>query len=75
MIELRGVKQLGFKDAERIAQKILSLFADGQFDVATLFFSRFRSVISQIPTALQIIPAQIPKETATDASLARRRGL
>jgi F-type H+-transporting ATPase subunit gamma len=62
VIELRGVKQLGFEHAEKIAQKILSLFADGQFDVATLFFSRFRSVISQIPTALQIIPAQIPKE-------------
>jgi F-type H+-transporting ATPase subunit gamma len=65
VIELRGVKQLGFKDAERIAEKVLSLFADGQFDVATLFFSRFRSVISQIPTALQIIPAQIPKEAAS----------
>ena len=61
VIELRAVKQLSFKDAERIAQRILSLFADGQFDVATLFFSRFRSVISQIPTALQIIPAQIPR--------------
>ena len=70
VIELRGVKQLSFKDAEKIAQKILSLFADGQFDVATLFFSRFRSVISQIPTALQIIPAQIPKEaTSAQASL------
>ena len=65
VIELRAVKQLGFKDAERIAQRILSLFADGQFDVATLFFSRFRSVISQIPTALQIIPAQIPKEASS----------
>ena len=69
VIELRGVKQLGFKDAERIAQKILSLFADGQFDVATLFFSRFRSVISQIPTALQIIPAQIPETAPAQASL------
>jgi F-type H+-transporting ATPase subunit gamma len=44
---------------------VLSLFAAGQFDVATLFFSRFRSVISQIPTALQIIPAQIPQEAAS----------
>jgi F-type H+-transporting ATPase subunit gamma len=69
VIELRGVKQLGFKDAERIAQKILSLFADGQFDVATLFFSRFRSVISQIPTALQIVPAQIPETAPAQASL------
>jgi F-type H+-transporting ATPase subunit gamma len=65
VIELRGVKQLSFKDAERIAQKILSLFADGQFDVATLFFSRFRSVMSQVPTALQIIPAQIAKEASS----------
>ena len=69
VIELRGIKQLGFKDAERIAQRILSLFADGQFDVATLFFSRFRSVISQIPTALQIIPAQIPETAPAQASL------
>ena len=69
VIELRGVKQLTFKDAERIAQRILSLFADGQFDVATLFFSRFRSVISQIPTALQIIPAQIPETAPAQASL------
>src|SRR6187551_1631123 len=69
VIELRGVKQLTFKDAERIAQRILSLFADGQFDVATLFFSRFRSVIRQIPTALQIIPAQIPETAPAQASL------
>ena len=69
VIELRGVKQLSFKDAERIAQRMLSLFADGQFDVATLFFSRFRSVISQIPTALQIIPAQIPETASAQASL------
>jgi F-type H+-transporting ATPase subunit gamma len=69
VIELRAVKQLTFKDAERIAQRILSLFADGQFDVATLFFSRFRSVISQIPTALQIIPAQIPETAPAQVSL------
>jgi F-type H+-transporting ATPase subunit gamma len=43
VIELRGVKQLGFKDAEKIAQKVLGRFAAGEFDVALLFFSRFRS--------------------------------
>jgi F-type H+-transporting ATPase subunit gamma len=62
VIELRGVRQLGFENAEAIADKILALFADGQFDVATLFYSRFKSVISQIPTAQQIIPAEIPAE-------------
>ena len=60
VIELRGVRQLGFEHAEGIAQKILELFAAGQFDVATLFFSRFKSVMSQTPTAQQLIPAEIP---------------
>ena len=62
LIELRGVRQIGFTHAEAIAEKFLGLFATGDFDVATLYFSRFRSVISQIPTALQIIPAVIPTE-------------
>ena len=55
-IELRGVKQVGFEQAEMIAGKIVALFEQGAFDVCTLFFSRFRSVIAQIPTALQVIP-------------------
>jgi F-type H+-transporting ATPase subunit gamma len=55
-IELRGVRVIGFEQAEMIAQKIITLFDQGAFDVATLFFSRFRSVIAQIPTAQQIIP-------------------
>ena len=63
-IEFRGIRQLSFEHAERVAEKVLSLFAEGAFDVATLFFSRFRSVISQIPTAQQIIPATIPAEAA-----------
>jgi len=55
-IELRGIKQIGFEQAEMIAKKIVALFDAGEFDVCTLFFSRFRSVIAQVPTALQIIP-------------------
>jgi F-type H+-transporting ATPase subunit gamma len=55
-IELRGVKQIGFEQADMIANKILALFNEGAFDVCTLFFSRFRSVIAQVPTAQQIIP-------------------
>ena len=61
VVEFRGVRQLGFEHAEKVAQMVLDLFARGEFDVATLFFSRFRSVMSQIPTAQQIIPAQIPE--------------
>jgi F-type H+-transporting ATPase subunit gamma len=63
VIELRGVKQLGFGNADEIGRKIIDLFEKGEFDVATLFFSRFRSVIQQIPTALQIIPAELPAGT------------
>jgi F-type H+-transporting ATPase subunit gamma len=55
-IELRGVRTIGFEQAEMIAKKIVALFDQGAFDVSTLFFSRFKSVIAQIPTAQQIIP-------------------
>jgi F-type H+-transporting ATPase subunit gamma len=55
-IELRGVRTLGFEHARTIAEKIIALFDKGEFDVCTLFFSRFKSVIAQIPTALQVIP-------------------
>ena len=53
--ELR-VKTLGFEHAEKVSEKILDLYQKGEFDVGTLFFSRFRSVVAQIPTALQVIP-------------------
>ena len=55
-IELRGVRMLAFEHAEKIGEKIVRLYEQGAFDVCTLFFSRFRSVIAQIPTAQQIIP-------------------
>jgi F-type H+-transporting ATPase subunit gamma len=55
-IELRGVRTIGLAQAEMITQKIIALFDQGAFDVCTLFFSRFRSVIAQVPTVQQIIP-------------------
>ncbi|AVO46333.1 F0F1 ATP synthase subunit gamma [Phreatobacter cathodiphilus] len=66
-IEFRAVKQLSYAQAEEVGAQVLKLFAEGQFDVATLFFSRFKSVISQIPTAQQIIPAQVAGEAAAGA--------
>jgi F-type H+-transporting ATPase subunit gamma len=66
VIELRGVKQMTVVQADMIAGKIVALFDQGQFDVATLFFSRFKSVIAQIPTAQQIIPPVFEK-TETSA--------
>jgi F-type H+-transporting ATPase subunit gamma len=55
-IELRGVRVLHFEHAQQIAEKVIARFNKGEFDVCTLFFSRFKSVIAQIPTALQVIP-------------------
>jgi F-type H+-transporting ATPase subunit gamma len=55
-VELRSVRQLGFVNAEDIANKVIARFEAGEFDVCTLFYSRFRSVIAQVPTAQQIIP-------------------
>jgi F-type H+-transporting ATPase subunit gamma len=68
-IDLRGVRVLGFEQAEMIAKKIVALFDDGAFDVCTLFFSRFKSVIAQVPTAQQIIPPlfEADKEAASPA--------
>ncbi|MGX7875607.1 F0F1 ATP synthase subunit gamma [Mesorhizobium sp. ORM6] len=56
-IDLREVKTLGFVNADAIAKKVIHLFDEGGFDICTLFYSQFKSVISQIPTAQQIIPA------------------
>jgi F-type H+-transporting ATPase subunit gamma len=53
--ELRSVRTLGFSNAETIAQQVTELYTKGAFDICTLFFSRFRSVIAQVPTAQQII--------------------
>ena len=58
-IELRAVRTLGFEHAEGIADKILRLFEQHAFEVCTLFFSRFRSVMAQIPTAQQVIPLEL----------------
>jgi len=59
LIDLRGVRTITYETAQPIAEKVLSLFEAGEFDVCTLFFSRFRSVIAQIPTAQQLIPPEL----------------
>ncbi len=71
LIELRSLKTIGFGNADPIGKKIIAMFEAGEFDVCTLFFSRFRSVIQQIPTALRLIPAEIPQvETAEESGAA-----
>ena len=62
-IELRGVRQLSFSNARAIAERILGLFDAAEFDVCTLFYAEFRSVITQVPRALQIIPVKVTDES------------
>jgi F-type H+-transporting ATPase subunit gamma len=65
-LDLRSVRQLAFSNADDIAKKVIARFNDGEFDVCTLFYSRFRSVIAQVPTAQQVIPLVV--EAATESA-------
>ena len=59
-IDFRGVKQIGYGQAQAVGTRILRLFEEGQFDVATIFFAEFKSVITQRPRSLRLIPAEVP---------------
>ncbi|WP_037081629.1 F0F1 ATP synthase subunit gamma [Neorhizobium vignae] len=69
-VTFREIKQLGFAQADEVAHKVLALYNAGEFDIATLFYARFQSVISQVATASQIIPATFDATQAADASSA-----
>src|SRR5262249_12642971 len=69
-VDLKGVKQVAFANAHEIASKVLALFEAGGFDVATLYFSEFKSVIAQKPTALQLIPVKLPEAAAAQSQQA-----
>jgi F-type H+-transporting ATPase subunit gamma len=60
LVELKEVKRVGFDNAKAIGDKVLARFDAHEFDVCTLFYSEFKSVISQKPTALPLIPAMVP---------------
>ncbi len=63
-VTFREVKQLSFANADDVARRVLDLFNKGEFDVATLFYARFQSVIAQVATAQQIIPAKFDEADA-----------
>lgn len=56
-IDLSEVKNVGYGNAQEIAQNVLDRFDAGEFDVAKIFFSKFHNVVSQEPTMQQVIPA------------------
>jgi len=59
------IKQVGFAQAHEIAEHVLGMFGEGEFDVATLFYGKFKNVVTQEPTAQQIIPAEAPDGVET----------
>jgi F-type H+-transporting ATPase subunit gamma len=65
--DFQGVRQLNFGHAEGVANRVLEMFEAGEFDVATLYFSEFKSVIAQKPTALQLIPAKVDEDSGETA--------
>ncbi|MEM7775057.1 MAG: F0F1 ATP synthase subunit gamma [Pseudomonadota bacterium] len=66
-IDFRDVKQIGFANAEAIGNRILSMFEAGEFDVGTIYYSEFKSVIAQVPQGLQLIPASLPDDDEANA--------
>jgi F-type H+-transporting ATPase subunit gamma len=64
--DLSGQRNITIAAAEPVSELIMALFREGQADVVTLFYSRFKSVVSQIPTAKQLIPAEVEKSGAAE---------
>ena len=62
-----GTKEPAYSQAEEVAHELTQMYLDGKFDVAHLFFSRFRSALVQIPTEQQIIPVKIPEDADRNA--------
>ena len=69
-VDLSEVKRVGYDNAREISDEILNRFEAGDFDVATLFYSRFESVIAQVPTARQIIPAVVDENAVAGGASA-----
>ncbi len=68
LIEFGDVRNIEFSHADGVGQKIIQLFEDGAFDVCTVFYSLFESVMTQVPTVQQIIPAKIEVQEGAAAS-------
>lgn len=66
-VDMSAVKRLGYVDAQNIARDVLARFEHGECDVVTIFYNRFQSVIAQIPTAQQVIPAKFDGAASADA--------
>lgn len=66
-LDLSKAKRVGFAEAQEITDRVVAMFEAGEFDVAHIFYNNFKSVISQIPTAQQLIPAMVAGDAAAEA--------
>ncbi|MCC7348457.1 MAG: F0F1 ATP synthase subunit gamma [Variibacter sp.] len=67
-ISFMGKKRIGFEDAAQVSDRITAMLEAGEFDVCTLLYNRFRSVITQVPTEQRLIPAPMPESSAEAAT-------
>lgn len=74
-ITFMGKKRIGFEDASEIADRLTSMLEAGDFDVCTLIYNRFRSVITQVPTEQRLIPAPLPEAQTETAAAAGPQAL
>lgn len=65
-ISYAGRKSIGFADAQDVAARITTMLDAGEFDVCTIIYNRFQSVIAQIPTEMRLIPAPLPEQSAVE---------
>ncbi len=65
-VTLRDVKRISFADIRPISEKLSQMFTDGEFDICTVYYNAFKSVISQVVTDQQLIPVKLPEADAAD---------
>jgi len=68
IVDLRSVKSLGYVNAEDVANRVIKLFDAGEFDICTMYFSQFQTVMTQVPTGQQLIPPKLPEAGDDDAA-------
>ncbi len=66
VIDMREVKSVSYQDAKNISDKIIKMFFDGEFDKCSIFYNKFQSVISQIPTEQQIVPIELEEDSSNE---------
>ncbi len=69
VIDMREVKSVSYQDAKNISDKIIKMFFDGEFDKCSIFYNKFQSVISQIPTEQQIVPIELQEDSSNEGTI------